>query len=108
MVRQSVLDSSFRAFRRQAFNPNRRLDIVFVDTCETGEGSVDGGGPTQAFIRLLMRSVLESKYFVGPQNSKSLALDSLGKTILSDLRAWPKINFQFVFVNRVRVSGLTF
>ncbi|KAL0973527.1 hypothetical protein UPYG_G00205390 [Umbra pygmaea] len=67
-----------RTFKRRAFNPSKRLDVVFVDTCGTGEGSVDSGGPNREFMRLLIKTVLESKYFVGPQNCKSLALDSLG------------------------------
>lgn len=81
VVRSNVLESAMRTFRRRAFNPLKRLDVVFVDTCGTGEGSVDNGGPNREFMRLLMKAVLASQYFVGPQNSKSLALDSLGRYI---------------------------
>ncbi|KAL3054888.1 hypothetical protein OYC64_017752 [Pagothenia borchgrevinki] len=77
VLRSDVLESAFRTFRRRAFDPNRRLDIVFVDTCGVGEGSVDGGGPCREFLRLLLKSMMESQYFVGPQNSRSLALNSL-------------------------------
>lgn len=61
-----------------AFNPYKQLDVVFVDSCGTGEGSVDTDCPTREFLRLLMKELVDSRYFVGPQNSKSLALDSLG------------------------------
>ena len=81
VLRSDVLESAFRTFRRRAFDPNRRLDIVFVDTC-AGEGSVDDGGPCREFLRLLLKSIMESQYFVGPQNSRSLALDSLGMYII--------------------------
>lgn len=81
VVRSNVPESAMRTFRRRAFNHLKRLDVVFVDSCGTGEGSSDGGGPTQEFIRLLMKAVLESRFFGGPQNCKSLALDSLGRYI---------------------------
>nr|XP_055031633.1 G2/M phase-specific E3 ubiquitin-protein ligase-like [Misgurnus anguillicaudatus] len=77
VVRSNVLESAMRTFKRQAFNPTKQLDVVFVDACGTGERSVDSGGPSREFIRLLMRAILESRYFVGPKNCKSLALDSL-------------------------------
>ncbi|XP_077089882.1 G2/M phase-specific E3 ubiquitin-protein ligase-like [Siphateles boraxobius] len=78
VVRSRVLECALRTFSRRAFNPQQQLDVVFVDSCGSGEGSVDTGGPTREFLRLLMQELLDSKYFVGPQNSKSLALDSLG------------------------------
>ncbi|XDV17715.1 hypothetical protein PO909_023535 [Leuciscus waleckii] len=78
VVRSRVLQCALRTFNRRAFNPHKQLDIVFVDSCGTGEGSVDTGGPTREFLRLLMKELLDSRYFVGPENGKSLALDSLG------------------------------
>ncbi|CAM4529177.1 unnamed protein product [Leuciscus chuanchicus] len=77
VVRSRVLQCALRTFNRRAFNPHKQLDIVFVDSCGTGEGSVDTGGPTREFLRLLMKELLDSRYFVGPENGKSLALDSL-------------------------------
>jgi hypothetical protein len=40
----NILRSSLQAFRRQRFNPEARLDVVFVDSEQTSEGAVDGGG----------------------------------------------------------------
>lgn len=78
VVRSGVLDSALRAFKRRAFNPYSRLDVVFVDGCGAGEGSIDDGGPRREFFRLLMEAMIHSKYFVGPEDSKSLALDAMG------------------------------
>ncbi len=78
VVRLSMLDSALRAFRRRAFNPCRRLDIVFVDACGDGEGSIGNGGPIQEFVRLLMQSILNTQYFVKPQDCKRLSLDAMG------------------------------
>jgi len=47
VVRSRVLECALRTFSRRAFNPQQQLDIVFVDSCGTGEGSVDTGGPTR-------------------------------------------------------------
>ena len=41
--------SSLQAFRRRRFNPEARLDVVFVDSEQTSEGAGDGGGPTRVF-----------------------------------------------------------
>ena len=49
-----------------------------MDSCGTGEGAVDDGGPTREFVRLLMNSVLNSTFFAGSMEEKSLALDSQG------------------------------
>ncbi|XP_049926216.1 G2/M phase-specific E3 ubiquitin-protein ligase-like isoform X2 [Epinephelus moara] len=78
VVRADILESAFRAFRRKAFNPERKLDVVFIDTCGQGEGSVDNGGPTREFLTLLMKALMSSRFFVGPASSKNLGLDSIG------------------------------
>lgn len=77
VVRADILESAFRAFRRKAFDPERKLD-VFIDTCGQGEGSVDNGAPTREFLTLLMKALISSRFFVGPASSKNLGLDSIG------------------------------
>lgn len=42
------------------------------------EGAVDEGGSTWEFFRLLMMSIKDSNLFTGPENSKSLPLDTHG------------------------------
>ncbi|XP_056441053.1 G2/M phase-specific E3 ubiquitin-protein ligase-like isoform X1 [Gadus chalcogrammus] len=50
-----------------------------MDTLDgSREGSVDTGGPTREFLTLLMRAILASRFFVGPEDSKHLSLDSIG------------------------------
>lgn len=78
VLRTDILGSAFRAFRREKFDPKLKLDIVFVDTCGQGEGAVDNGGPTREFLTLLMKSVLNSRFFMGPSDNKNLALDAVG------------------------------
>lgn len=78
VVRSDILGSAFRAFKRAKFHPKFKLDVVFVDTCGQGEGAVDLGGPTREFLTLLMKSLLNSRFFVGPSKSKNLALDAVG------------------------------
>ncbi|KAL7395333.1 hypothetical protein ABVT39_014643 [Epinephelus coioides] len=77
-VRADILESAFRAFRREALDPERKLDVVFIDTCGQGEGSVDNGGPTREFLTLLTKALISSRFFVGPASSKNLGLDSIG------------------------------
>ncbi|KAL7396073.1 hypothetical protein ABVT39_028191 [Epinephelus coioides] len=79
VVRADILESAFRAFRREALDPERKLDVVFIDTCGQGEGSVDNGGPTREFLTLLTKALISSRFFfVGPASSKNLGLDSIG------------------------------
>lgn len=47
MCRDNVLLCSLRAFKRRFFNPEAKLDVVFVDEDDNGEGVVDEGGPTR-------------------------------------------------------------
>ncbi|CAL8378704.1 unnamed protein product [Boreogadus saida] len=49
----NILRSSLQAFRRRRFNPEARLDVVFVDSEQTSEGAVDGGGPTREYLRFV-------------------------------------------------------
>ncbi len=37
--------------------------MVFVDTYGQGEGAVDSGGPTREFLTLLMKELLNSRFF---------------------------------------------
>ncbi|XP_035990305.1 G2/M phase-specific E3 ubiquitin-protein ligase-like [Fundulus heteroclitus] len=78
VMRETILDSAFRAFRRQRFSPTHRLDVTFVDCDGTGEGAVDDGGPSREFLRLLVVAIRDSKYFSGPEDSKNLSLVSQG------------------------------
>ena len=74
VIRADVLGSAFRAFRRRKFNPKMNLSVVFVDACGQGEGAVDTGGPKREFINLLMKALINSRFFVGPPESRSLTL----------------------------------
>ena len=81
VVRADILESALRAIRRRSFNPERTIDVVFVDPCGQGEGSVDNGGPTRDFLNLLMKAVVNSRFFVGPVCTKNLGLDAIGMCI---------------------------
>ncbi|KAI2653182.1 G2/M phase-specific E3 ubiquitin-protein ligase [Labeo rohita] len=76
VMRDTVLSSAMRAFSRQNFSPEKRLNVVFVDTENTGEGAVDDGGPTREFFRLMIAELKNSRYFCGPEEVKNLALVS--------------------------------
>lgn len=78
VTRESVLESAFRALRRQHFNPQHRIDIVFIDSAGQSEGAVDDGGPTREFFRLLVVAVKDSIFFCGNEDSKNLTLVSRG------------------------------
>ncbi|KAL7383841.1 hypothetical protein ABVT39_019081 [Epinephelus coioides] len=41
VLRNEAFDCALRAFRRPAFDPESRLDIVFIDEDGQGEGSID-------------------------------------------------------------------
>lgn len=75
----NLMKSSLQAFGRRRFNPEAKLDIVFVDKDEKTEGAVDGGGPTREYLRLLMKAIQQSCIFEGPECEKRLTLDTLGK-----------------------------
>ncbi|XP_073719385.1 G2/M phase-specific E3 ubiquitin-protein ligase-like [Misgurnus anguillicaudatus] len=74
VYREDVLDCTLRAFQRQRFNAEARVDVAFVDVDGKGEGSVDEGGPRREFLRLLMQEVQHCRIFEGPEESRSLAL----------------------------------
>lgn len=77
VCRDNVLLCSLRAFKRRFFNPEAKLDVVFVD--EDGEGEVDEGGPTREYLRLLMRAVHQSNIFEGHEKDRQLSLDTQGR-----------------------------
>lgn len=78
VCRENIMDGAMRAFARRSFNPEAKLSVVFMDDFMQAEGSVDEGGPTREFFRLLMMALKDSTLFTGPQNSKNLSLDSHG------------------------------
>ncbi|XP_047232021.1 G2/M phase-specific E3 ubiquitin-protein ligase-like [Girardinichthys multiradiatus] len=75
-MRDSVLESAFRAFDRQRFSPWHRLNVTFVDTAGVTEGAVDDGGPTREFLRLLITEIKDSSFFNGPDYNKNRSLVS--------------------------------
>ena len=77
--RMHIFDCAKRAFKRRAFDPQRRLNVVFLDAGGVGEGAVDEGGPTREFCRLLVQAIQRSPIFEGPDNSRELAFDVAGK-----------------------------
>ncbi|KAJ8381338.1 hypothetical protein SKAU_G00021160 [Synaphobranchus kaupii] len=76
VVRDSVMECSLRAFGRRRFDPTKKINVVFVDNASVGEGSIDDGGPTREYLRLLMKEVHNSRLFVGPDTARNLALVS--------------------------------
>ncbi|XP_028424202.1 G2/M phase-specific E3 ubiquitin-protein ligase-like isoform X3 [Perca flavescens] len=76
VCRENLMDGAIRAFARRSFNPEAKLSVIFMDDFMQAEGSVDKGGPTRGFFRLLMIALRDSTLFTGPQNSKNLSLDS--------------------------------
>lgn len=81
MYREEVLDCAIRAFQRQRFDAEARIDVAFVDVQGKGEGSVDEGELRREFLRLLMQEVQHCKILEGPEESRSLALHGDGKLI---------------------------
>ena len=77
--RGEEFDCAFRAFSRTSFDPENKIDVIFVDTEGVGEGAVDEGGPKREFCTLLMRQLQNNGIFEGPEESRTLALDSVGK-----------------------------
>ncbi|CAM4674196.1 unnamed protein product [Leuciscus chuanchicus] len=69
-------ESALRAFSRLSFSTEKKLNVVFIDAENTGEGAVDDGGPTREFFRLLNVELKNSQYFCGPDESKNLTLVS--------------------------------
>lgn len=76
VCRSNILQCSLRAFQRRRFNPEAKLDIVFVDEDMNAEGSVDEGGPTREFLRLLMKAIHGCYIFEGHEKDLRLALST--------------------------------
>ncbi|XP_041844497.1 uncharacterized protein LOC121642078 isoform X2 [Melanotaenia boesemani] len=76
ICRDSVFDCSLRAFNRKNFNPEAKLDVVFIDNGENAEGAVDEGGPTREYIRLLMKDIHKCPIFEGHEKKRQLRLDT--------------------------------
>ncbi|ROI69467.1 G2/M phase-specific E3 ubiquitin-protein ligase [Anabarilius grahami] len=76
VCRDNVLLCSLRAFKHRFFNPEAKLDVVFVDEDDNGEGAVDEGGPIREYLRLLMRAVHQSNIFEGHEKDRQLSLDT--------------------------------
>lgn len=81
VTRCNILDSGIRAFRRQRFNPEAKLDVVFRDADGIGEGAADEGGPTREFLTLLMREIHSCEIFDGEDWKKTLACNSKGNLL---------------------------
>ncbi|XP_051801645.1 G2/M phase-specific E3 ubiquitin-protein ligase-like isoform X4 [Acanthochromis polyacanthus] len=77
---------SLRAFKRRSFNPEAKLDVVFVDEDDNGEGAVDEGGPTREYLRLLMRAIHQSNIFEGHEKDRQLCLDT--QALQTSLYEW--------------------
>ncbi|XP_010786138.1 uncharacterized protein [Notothenia coriiceps] len=77
VFRGEELDCALRAFARSTFDPEARIDVVFIDIEGVGEGAVDEGGPTREFCTLLMRQIQAYLIFEGPEERRTLALDSV-------------------------------
>ncbi|CAM4610246.1 unnamed protein product [Leuciscus chuanchicus] len=76
VFRENILQCSLQAVKRRRFNPQAKLDVVFVDAEKNGEGAIDEGGPTREYLRLLMRAIHQSNVFQGHEKDWSLALDT--------------------------------
>ncbi|XP_039678117.1 G2/M phase-specific E3 ubiquitin-protein ligase-like isoform X2 [Perca fluviatilis] len=86
VCRDNVLLCSLRAFKRRFLNPEAKLDVVFVDEDDNGEGAVDEGGPTREYLRLLMRAVHQSNIFEGHEKDRQLSLDT--QALQTKLYTW--------------------
>ncbi|XP_049898937.1 G2/M phase-specific E3 ubiquitin-protein ligase-like [Epinephelus moara] len=86
VCRNNVLLCSLRAFKRRNFNPEAKLDVVFVDEDGNGEGAVDEGGPTREYLRLLMRAIHQSNIFEGHEKDRQLSLDT--QALQTNLYTW--------------------
>ncbi|KAI9513866.1 hypothetical protein NQZ68_038974 [Dissostichus eleginoides] len=82
--RGEEFDCALRAFARTTFDPEARIDVVFVDIEGVGEGAVDEWGPTREFCTLLTRQIQGYSIFEGPEERRTLALDSVGGGGLED------------------------
>ncbi|XP_049325126.1 G2/M phase-specific E3 ubiquitin-protein ligase [Astyanax mexicanus] len=77
VLHDEEFECALRAFNRPTFDPESKLDIVFIDEDGRGEGAVDDGGPTREFCRLLMGKLQGHQIFEGPPEERTLALDSI-------------------------------
>jgi len=78
VTRCDVLNGFRRGVNRKCFDPFKRIDVLFVDSANVAEGSIDSGGPTREFLRLLLLEIFTSGLFEGPANGKQLALSTIG------------------------------
>ncbi|XP_049457547.1 G2/M phase-specific E3 ubiquitin-protein ligase-like [Epinephelus fuscoguttatus] len=86
VCRNNVLLCSLQAFKCRNFNPEAKLDVVFVDEDGNGEGAVDEGGPTREYLRLLMRAIHQSNIFEGHEKDRQLSLDT--QALQTNLYTW--------------------
>lgn len=75
VVRGKVVDSFFRAIRRESFLPTRLMSVVFTNERDVAEGAVDDGGPRREMWTLLLREI-EERFFEGPTTRKNLLLNA--------------------------------
>ena len=78
VLRECVIEGARRAINRRKFDPLKKIRVAFIDADGNEEGSIDNGGPTREFLRLLMQKVMESTCFEGPPDARELALSTKG------------------------------
>lgn len=100
VARDHVLDSFKRATSRKSFSPCQKFDICFVDNCGNSEGSIDSGGPTREFFRLLLSEIANSSIFLTlPDGCKQMELSTCGKKLEC-------LKYCFIRMLFSRVTGL--
>ncbi len=76
VTRSDLLEDGFRAFERKSFNPAHLLNVRF-----SGEDSIDSGGVTREFLRLIIVHINNMSLFCGKDNNKYLNLDYKGMPV---------------------------
>lgn len=79
--RGDVTSSFRRVLQRANFDPLCKIDVLFVDVDDMSEGSIDGGGPTREFLRLLMCEIIRGDMFEGPPDCRMLKFSTIGNKI---------------------------
>ena len=77
VTRTDIFNGFRRGTARKNFHHLKKLDVLFVDEADIAEGSIDEGGPTREFLRLLLKDIFSSDMFEGPAHSKRLALSTI-------------------------------